>query len=468
MSGVELRVVLVGDDPEQQAAFNNQVQNERDANERMERHSLSDPTNRQEPIVPGRPVDPPSAPVATPSPETVEPPPRYTDPPQQATPEPQEPRTLLQSIDELIAHIDTLVQVETEGTRRRSRSRDRNETPESARVVGGQSERRSSDQPEHHGALNEFTERMKRVLEHASQVYRDTHFGRTIAGQRLLHTARLAGRGVRGAVNFARRSPRIRAVANKTASAVMKVARKVPVPQRVKNVFAKMGGGASGGAVAGEAGTQAASGAAAAIGPVIAVGVAAAGTALALQQMISAVHHAAEALEDMSPELATVKAEFEAMHELARLDRASRIGQGAAKIEAARNRIAESTYELWTRILEIILKVEPALTGILDGINVGVRSADVGVAQIRVIVEMIRDFLGDRDPQNNKDAEDARNKAMTNLAESLREFFKQEPDQAIDPFLAELLNMPAPRAPRAPAPPPGLNNGFKGGQGGFF
>ncbi len=100
MSGVELRVVLVGDDPEQQEAFNNEVRRQTDTAEREDRHTY-EPDREAQPTVP--PID--SARVA-PADEVPQPP-APVAPTEAIDPN----RPLITSIEQLIEHIDQLVRV---------------------------------------------------------------------------------------------------------------------------------------------------------------------------------------------------------------------------------------------------------------------------------------------------------------------------------------------------------------------
>lgn len=198
------------------------------------------------------------------------------------------------------------------------------------------------------------------------------------------------------------------------------------------------GGAASGGAASGGA-------VAAALGP---VGVAAAATAVAftaaaftVKRLSDAVHGLADGLEDLSPAIASVRAQAEARQTLATLDRANRIGPEVASLEAARFRVAEASFEIQTKILELLLKGSPLLELILDGVTTGIRSVDVLFAAIEQLHALITP-----DPADDQKAADRLEKAIEALAKSLRD----ESPPARDPWLEQILQMPGPGTVDAP------------------
>jgi hypothetical protein len=217
--------------------------------------------------------------------------------------------------------------------------------------------------------------------------------------------------------------------------------------------------GSAAGAAAGAAGTAAIVGGGTIAAPIIAAAVAAAGAAISLKLLSDAVHSVANDLSDLSPEVAKTQAAFQLNMELARLDRAQRTGAGIAQLEAARNRISESMYEIQTKILEILIKFAPLIEGVLDGINVGIRSIDVIISTLNHMWSIINDlpiFGGDL-TDNAKAQADLQN-SLAELAKAVSEFLgtNRPPANTMDPFLAELLAVQGPRAnrpnngPRAP------------------
>lgn len=203
--------------------------------------------------------------------------------------------------------------------------------------------------------------------------------------------------------------------------------------------------GAAGAAEAGGAAAAATSiGAVAA--PLVAVAVVAAGAAISLKLLSDAVHRTANELADLSPEVAKTQAAFEMNMELARLDRAQRVGAGVAQLEAARNRISESMYEVQTKMLELLIKFSPVLEGALNGINVGVHTFDTLLAMINNIWAQVNDFLNDPAGKDNKAAQDALNDSLVALGKAMSEFAGAMPDNnnGRDPFLEELLAIQGP------------------------
>ncbi len=206
------------------------------------------------------------------------------------------------------------------------------------------------------------------------------------------------------------------------------------------------GAGAAGAAEAG-GGAGAVGGLAAALGP---VGIAAAATAVAfvgasytVAKLSDAVQGLATDLEDLSPAIAAARAQFEAQHTLARLDRAERIGPDVAQLETARFRIQESMYELQTKILELLLKWSPILEFILDGVNVGIRGIDGVVAALAAVQAALT-----LDPRDDVAAMQALANATTAFQDAVKELFTDGSNERWDkdPWLEELLKMQAPDA----------------------
>lgn len=215
---------------------------------------------------------------------------------------------------------------------------------------------------------------------------------------------------------------------------------------------AATGTGAAATTAAGGTGTAAAgAGLAAALGPVgIAAGAAAVAftaTALTVRALSNAVHGVAQDLAELSPVIASVNAQHEARQTLAQLDRAERIGPEVAQLEAARFRIQESMYEVQTKILELLLKGAPVLELLLDAANVGVRGIDVIIAAIGDIQAQLSVF----DFSDDKPARDKLNDSIAALGAAISEVFGDGGDpNAIDPFLSSILNLQAPA--KAPPP----------------
>jgi hypothetical protein len=157
-----------------------------------------------------------------------------------------------------------------------------------------------------------------------------------------------------------------------------------------------------------------------------------------------------------------VRAEFDAMREMARLDRAGRIGEGVAQVEAARGRLGEATYELQTKILEAVVKFAPLLEGLVDSATAGVRGIDLVVATFNAVWSKVNDLpLLGGNPQDNQAAQDALKESIDAFRQALADVVSANgpANMGMDPFLASVLNMQlGPPNPPAPAAP-GLNGG---------
>lgn len=215
-------------------------------------------------------------------------------------------------------------------------------------------------------------------------------------------------------------------------------------------------GGAAAGAGAGAAAAGAAATApiAAVVAPIAAVGVAAAAAALTLRAFVKAVEGIADEIQDLSPQVAAVRAQYEVQGELMRLDRARRLGPQAASLEESRLRLSESMYELQTKIYEILLRFAPLAEQALGGINVGVRGIDAIIASSEVIASILTVW----DPTDDKPARDKFNASVEALGDAMREFATMNGGDptGIDPLLQDILDFDARLPPAAPPPAPGL------------
>ena len=218
-------------------------------------------------------------------------------------------------------------------------------------------------------------------------------------------------------------------------------------------VATRLGLGAAGAGATGAGGAAAGAGVAAvgAIGA-IAVPAAAAAAALAVvavsvKSFSDALHNVASELEEFSPAIATARAQFDANRQIAKLDRAERIGAELAQNEFARNRISESMYELQTKILELLVKFSPLLEGALDAANAGVRGVDLLVASLANIWAVVNDLpmLG-RDKTDNAAAASALKDSLDNFKSALADVFRDNMDGkfgGLDPFFQDILRTDA-------------------------
>ena len=433
---VELKVTLVGEDPQQQAAFN-------------------DPA----PVASNAPSIPPVQPATLPSPPPVQssavastggshsevtpPPVQSTEPSSQAASIPpplpawhvqappvqgQEQR-LIDSIDQLIESIDALTGISTQ---------QRNPRSQPATQPGSQA---------HQSIGNVF----EKIAQSIDKKLDDLGVAHTSVGNMVSNlTHLLTGAGSRvtkAASTFI--DPMIGRAAGGVAS----------------RAAAGAATEAAAGVAAAGAGEAAAAGAgmaavAAATNPVtlalvgFAAGVAA--TALTVKMFMDAVEAAANELEDLSPQIAGVRAQHEVTMELARLDRAKRIGGDVAGLEQARNRINESMYEIQTKIYEQVLQATPALIGILNAVNVLARQADLAIQSVATGKAMI-----DGDPANDHQAAMELAKSAAALANAVNEFKDVMPERKWDrdPAFDELLGMGQANKPKAPRKGNGLGGG---------
>jgi len=137
----------------------------------------------------------------------------------------------------------------------------------------------------------------------------------------------------------------------------------------------------------------------------------------------------------LSPQIASVRAQAEVTMELARLDRAKRIGDDVANIDQARNRINESMYELQTKLYELVLKATPVAEKTLDAMNVLIRLVDVGVGSVNAGFAALTD-----DEEDDKTAAKKLGDSMGELASAINVFKNgdTEPDD-IDPVFKEIM-----------------------------
>ncbi len=324
--------------------------------------------------------------------------------------------------------------------------------------------------------LSKFDARVNKTLDDLGM--RDTRAGKAVSNV----SNSIAKRGTRAAKRvkaLARAAGKTRI--GKAAKSVSGRVAKTKVGQAVigagRAVAARVGLTAAATAASSGAATTAATGAAAGTGAAVAgaglaaalgpVGIAAAATSVAfvgagytVKKLSDAVHGVADQLEDLSPAIASVRAQANARQTMAKLDRAERIGPEVAQLEAARDRLSESMYETQTKILELMLKGAPVLDAMLSVLNIGVKGTDVLIAAVEQAVAAFT-ILDDTD---DKKAEEHMKKAIDGLGKAIFEAINGHPDNGlvgIDPLFQEILN--APMAPSVPPPPqPGFGGGLQG------
>lgn len=198
---------------------------------------------------------------------------------------------------------------------------------------------------------------------------------------------------------------------------------------------------AGAGAAATAESTGVAAAAEAAVGPVVALGIGAAAVGLSFKALVDSVERVASELEDLSPAIASVRAQQSVTMELARLDRAQRIGGEVSQIDQANARIQASMYEVQTKIYEILLKASPLVEGILDGVNLGVASIDVSLATLK---QVIANFTPD--PNDDKKAAKDLSNAMVRWIAALEEAnatSTMQNNTGMDTMFQEFLAQPA-------------------------
>lgn len=156
--------------------------------------------------------------------------------------------------------------------------------------------------------------------------------------------------------------------------------------------------------------------------------------AVATKAAADALHKAAMELEDVSVDLSGASAINDYRMELARIERADRIGPGLARFEEMRGRILEQIYEIGTEILDLLVTifdaVRPLLEGMVHYLELSVNILGVVVGHMKVMIDVLT-------LQVHKAMKD-----MQALAERWAELWRQlnpAPDPIHDPFMQDFL-----------------------------
>jgi hypothetical protein len=287
-------------------------------------------------------------------------------------------------------------------------------------------------------------------------------------------------------------NPTVRRMASRTKSKIAGVARKVGSSKFAKRLAAsKLGqavksrggawltrtttslglrgaatGAASAGA-AGAAGTTAGAGAGAggaaaaggaAVAGVAAVAIPVAATVAAFVALVAATYalhrtfkSTADELEGFSGDISAARARAQANTTINMADRARAIGPQLGRLENANTRFQDSTEKLWTQILQLLIKAEPALTKIVDGMSLGM---DLG-AQVVAMLQVIKAALTPLDAKDDAIAMGNFMLATYRVQQSMRNFMgfpnpnQNHPfDQQLRDFLSQNFpNMPPPNPP---------------------
>lgn len=217
--------------------------------------------------------------------------------------------------------------------------------------------------------------------------------------------------------------------------------------------------GAGGAAAGGVRGALQAAGLAALFNPVTltVAGFAAALTAgvLAVKKANKAFDALAADLEQFSPQISATRARGESARTLQQLDRARRIGPGVANLEAARLRLSEKSFEVQTKMLELMLTLSPV-------IELGVDSATVLVGGIDTVLAAIARLQATFtiNQQDDKDTAARLKQSLEELHDAIRELgtFGQG-GNGLDPMFEAILGADFQRMARGPFPQPGLGGG---------
>lgn len=400
---VELKVTLVGEDPQQQQAFN------QPATASTAPQAETSPTPQ--------PTQPASSQTANATGKPTPPPAPDWRPPSQAFEEPES--QFIDTIERLIEALNETTAATKSSESSHTSARQPKEKQSWLDQTAEKIDKRIDDLGLAHTALGDLVSRMSHnVAEIGTRV---SKFASSAFGG----AAPAAGRAAAGAAGAG-----AEAAAGTGAAA------------------------AGAGAEAGAAGAGVAAGAAGALaasGPLIGVALAAGAAALSLKMFLDAVTKVAHDLADLSPEIAAGQAQHESTMELMRLDRAKRIGADVAGVQDAQHRLSESMYEVQTKIYELILKAAPAIELGVDLLNVIVRTMDVQIAVMNTIAATITVW----NPADDVAAAKELKKSLDGVADAWKEVFDMGGQHGgvngMDPFFAELMMGNNP--PRNAAPP---------------
>jgi hypothetical protein len=184
--------------------------------------------------------------------------------------------------------------------------------------------------------------------------------------------------------------------------------------------------GAAGSAGAGAAGGAAVSAGVAAFANPVGITVAAVAAsfavlALAAKALGDAFLTEAERLTQYSGKLAVVEANRQVNTELNMIDRAKKTEGGLASFGAASNNLNSAMEKLWTQILVIMLKMEPALTTGVNALTVLVAEAQKAAALVEsnLATQQLIAAALTPDQKDDQDAAKALLEASQHLAEAL-------------------------------------------------
>lgn len=254
-------------------------------------------------------------------------------------------------------------------------------------------QRRRTERTTDAGAVPEWVDSLLRrssIGRQALQTYQNTRRNVAMASRAIAPAMkRFANSSVGKAI-----APAVQKAGGFAKATVGTVAKKLgfPAASAVASGSASNAGGA---AVAG-AGAQGGVGLAAIATPVAitvaSVTAAFAAVAIAARTLASTFESEAQRLSPYSGAIATAQANTQVNTELNMLDRAQKTDSGLARFEAARGNLNNQMEKLWTQILSLLLKMEPALTTGVNALTVmsaeiqrGLAAADGALATRKVV-----------------------------------------------------------------------------------
>jgi len=140
---------------------------------------------------------------------------------------------------------------------------------------------------------------------------------------------------------------------------------------------------------------------------------------------------------DKSAAMSAARGRQEISTELNMMKRAQQIGPEMAQMINAQTRFNDATQQLWTRLLDWVVKIAPYIEAASDGVTALIRGVDL----LAATGEVIAAELTLADGQDDIDAAKSFAKAKGNFDQSIKDVFKtdiNDPDPP-DPFLMDLL-----------------------------
>lgn len=164
--------------------------------------------------------------------------------------------------------------------------------------------------------------------------------------------------------------------------------------------------GAAGGASTGAAAAVGAVAMANPIGISVAAVVAAfAGLVIATKGLADVFSSQAELLRRVSPQIEIALSRRQMNTELNQLERANRIGDGLGRFENAKTNLQDQQEKLITQILQLLIRVEPLLTGLIDTTTYAALNTRERLAKFEMYLAAINEIIAGWTPDPNDDVE---------------------------------------------------------------